>query len=162
MRDDRRHRAPGAPAMGMWLGGGRSAAHRWLGWALLALGLASGQAQAQAAEAVDQRLDRLDAQYVRLDAQNIVLDGKIDQNAAVQNAKIEALDAKIDALDKKIDAKFATVNFVMAAGFGFLGLVILFQFQRNGRRQQEAIEKAVHRAVERALAQQGGAGQRVG
>ena len=83
---------------------------------------------------LEAKVDRNTEGLVRLEAQNVLLSGKID------------------ALDANMDDRLDTINFVLLAGFGFLGLVTLFQ--RDKSRRPEVSEQALERAVERALAKQ--------
>ena len=177
MRDDK-NRVSEVPTTAMPPKGGedgwRCAVRSLWGGALLALVLASGPTQAaeaaQAAESDEVTLARLEAQHEVLEAhhavlegEHAVLEGKIDSNFALNGERIDALSAKDDhhfeLLSERIDSNFETLNgridmvlWVLAAGFGFLGLVtVLFWRERPTRQDLQAAEEAVEKAVEKTV-----------
>ena len=121
-------------------------AAKWFPAALLALGLACFPAQA--AETVETRLDRVET---RLDGVETRLDNVEMRLDRVETVLVQ-LQAQITVLSGKVD----TLTWALFAGFGFLGLVILFKREQpQAPADQRALKEIVDQAVQQALAQRG-------
>ena len=115
---------------------------QWVAGLLLVLGLAGSPAQVLA-QSAEERLGNVEERLGNVEER---LDG-------VEGGMVQ-LEAQITVLAGKIDA----LTWVLIAGFGFLGLVILFRREQPAQPQapadQRALDEVVEQAVRRVLAQQ--------